>query len=115
MSSPTVPHITVSDHDKPEEEAVMEEQTMEVTEFSLTFETDSDSDAASAEAELVTYTDSVLKGQDIRMDLAESAPYGSVEEVQDRTQLEPRRVSLDQFNSSIEDDAVVTQAIVTIG
>lgn len=92
----------------------MEQQTTEVSEFSLAFETDSSS--GDLESELVNRDSELLKGQSITMALPGTAPSGAVAEQRvAESKFEPRRVSLDQLNASVEDDVVVTQAIVTIG
>lgn len=90
----------------------IEQLTIEVSEFSLTFETESSSDSLDPDSELVD-CDTGLKNKSITVTPSDSSPaeQGGITS----GPLEPRRVSLDQLSESLEDGAVVTQAIVTIG
>ena len=139
--SATPPAIT-SDQEQEEGEGEREgegeeegkERETGILEFSLAFESGSASTSSDPDTELANGEGSTSGGEgresrSIRVDRPNQTPSSSVvasseletetdtcceEVVGKKVLLEPRRISLDELSSSIQDGTVVTQAIVTI-
>lgn len=96
---------------------------VETSEFVLTFESHVESSADEEESRHLFGDENSadLESQSVNMDISEGIPAGYVDRVATassqkfRSKSEPRRVSLDVLNSSIEDGVVVTTAVVSIG